>query len=110
MVRDHAERLDQVSADNWAVIPPRSGATHFLQMSRPSASRRARCFDNAAIPADLYDDVLAPDCRPGRPGKHDLTGWRVVDDWPQRMPVTEGEVDVFEAWFGDILDELFGPP
>jgi hypothetical protein len=23
--------------------------------------------------------------------------------------VTAAEVDVFEAWFGDILDELFGP-
>jgi hypothetical protein len=32
----------------------------------------------------------------------------VVDDWPDRAPVTEREVDVFELWFGDILDELFG--
>jgi len=23
------------------------------------------------------------------------------------MPVTEAEVDVFEAWFGDVFDELF---
>lgn len=30
-------------------------------------------------------------------------------DWPEHVPVTEREVDVFEAWFGDILDELFGP-
>jgi len=48
--------------------------------------------------------------RSGRPVKHDLAGWRVTDDWPQRVPVTEREVDVFEAWFGDILDELFGAP
>jgi len=26
------------------------------------------------------------------------------------MPVTEAEVRVIEAYFGDILDELFGPP
>jgi len=26
------------------------------------------------------------------------------------VPVTEREVDVFEAWFGDFIDELFGPP
>jgi hypothetical protein len=32
----------------------------------------------------------------------------VVDDWPERVPVTTAEVDVLEAWFGDILDELFG--
>jgi predicted HTH transcriptional regulator len=26
-----------------------------------------------------------------------------------RFPVTDAEVDVFEAWFGDLFDELFGP-
>jgi len=93
-----------------AIIPPRSGATHLLQMSRPRAPRRARCFHNAAIPTDLYDYAVPPDRRPGRPVKHDLIGWRVIDDWPQSVPVTEREVDVFETWFGDILDELFGPP
>jgi len=25
------------------------------------------------------------------------------------VPVAAAEVDVFEAWFGDILDELLGP-
>jgi hypothetical protein len=45
----------------------------------------------------------------GRAPKHDLTTWTVTDDWPERVPVTAAEVDVFEAWFGDILDELFGP-
>jgi hypothetical protein len=25
------------------------------------------------------------------------------------VPVTKAELDVFEAWFGDIFDELFGP-
>jgi hypothetical protein len=46
---------------------------------------------------------------PGRPPKHGLTAWTVTDDWPEHVPVTAAEVDVFEAWFGDILDELFGP-
>ncbi len=45
----------------------------------------------------------------GRPPKHDLSTWTVTDDWPRRVPVTEAEVDVFEAWFGDLFDELFGP-
>jgi hypothetical protein len=31
------------------------------------------------------------------------------DDWPEQIPVTEAEVEVFEAWFGDLFDELFGP-
>ncbi len=39
----------------------------------------------------------------------DLSDWRVVDDWPEKVPVTPEEVDVFERWFGDILDEMFGP-
>jgi hypothetical protein len=25
----------------------------------------------------------------------------VTDDWPEDMPVTEAEIEVFEAWFGD---------
>ncbi|WP_460253774.1 hypothetical protein [Acidiphilium sp. MT5] len=44
----------------------------------------------------------------GRPPKHDLSTWTVTDDWPEHIPVTDEEVDVFEAWFGDIFDELFG--
>jgi hypothetical protein len=43
----------------------------------------------------------------GRPPKRDLANWTVTDDWPERVPVTAAEVDVFEARFGDILDELF---
>ncbi|MFT3939315.1 hypothetical protein [Rhodopseudomonas sp.] len=44
----------------------------------------------------------------GRPPKHDLSTWTVTDDWPDPVPVTDAEVDVFERWFGDLLDELFG--
>jgi hypothetical protein len=25
------------------------------------------------------------------------------------VPVTDAEIDVFEAWFGAVFDELFGP-
>lgn len=39
----------------------------------------------------------------------DLSDWRVVDDWPDDVPVTPEEVNVFERWFGDLLDEMFGP-
>jgi hypothetical protein len=45
----------------------------------------------------------------GRQPRHDISAWAVIDDWPERVPVTEGEVDVFERWFGDLFDELFGP-
>jgi hypothetical protein len=47
--------------------------------------------------------------RIGRPPKHDLSAWTVMDDWPERVPVTQAELDVFEAWFGDLFDEFFGP-
>jgi hypothetical protein len=28
---------------------------------------------------------------------------------PRAVPVTDAEIDVFEAWFGDLFYELFGP-
>ena len=45
----------------------------------------------------------------GRPPKHDVASWRVSDDWPEKVPVTEAEITVFDAWFGDFFDELLGP-
>jgi hypothetical protein len=45
----------------------------------------------------------------GRPPKHDLSAWSVSDDWPEQVAVTEAELDVFERWFADLFDELFGP-
>jgi hypothetical protein len=32
----------------------------------------------------------------------------VTDEWPERVPVTDAEVEVFERWFADLFDELFG--
>jgi len=60
------------------------------------------------LPGDLYV-VPAPWPRSGRPVKHDIETWRVIDDWPQHVPVTQTEIEVFEAWFGDLFDEFFGP-
>ena len=37
----------------------------------------------------------------------DSGAWTVTDDWPEEAPVTEAEIEVFEAWFGDLFDELF---
>jgi hypothetical protein len=31
----------------------------------------------------------------------------VIDNWPEDVRVTEAEIEVFEAWFGDLFDELF---
>ena len=43
------------------------------------------------------------------PPKDDLSTWTVPGDWPDRVPVTQAEVDGFEVCFGDAFDELFGP-
>jgi len=80
-------------------------------MSRESARRRIdRCgrAGRSASPSNLYDYAEAPEPRIGRPPKHDLATWTVTDDWPKQVPITDAEVDVFEAWFGDLFDELFG--
>jgi hypothetical protein len=76
----------------------RSGA--ILAMSRPRASL-------GVLPDDLY---IQPEPWPriGRPAMHDPSAWTVTDDWPDPVSITDAELDVFEAWFGDFFDELFG--
>jgi len=32
----------------------------------------------------------------------------VTDDLPHSIPIADGEVRALDAWFGDLLDELFG--
>ena len=70
-------------------------------MSRPRASL-------VILPDDLYIPI-EPWPRIGRPAKRDLSAWTVTDDWPDPVPVTRAELEVFEQWFGDIFDGLFGP-
>jgi len=31
----------------------------------------------------------------------------VTDDLPAEVPITEAEIEVFKAWFGNLFDELF---
>ena len=82
-------------------------------MSRTHANCHSKRHGRArasALPSDLYAYAEAkPLPRIGRPSKHDPSAWIVTDDWPERVPVTAAEVDVFEAWFGDLFDDLFGP-
>ena len=74
-----------------------------LSKSRPP--RRAR--SSGAAPDDLYDYARPPARRAGRPAPEDTTTWTVTDDWPDEVPITEAEIEVFEARFGDLFDELF---
>ncbi len=59
------------------------------------------------LPDDLYIEP-EPWPRIGRPPKQDVEAWTVTDDWPDAVPITDAELDVFEAWFGNLFDELFG--
>jgi hypothetical protein len=97
-------------AKNWVVLLV-GGSRHPVGVSRPRAlsrkDRRGRA-SHGLLPDDLYIQN-EPLPRIGRSPKHDLSTWSVTDDWPEHVPVTNDEVDVFEAWFGDLFDELFGP-
>ena len=90
------------SAVLWIGQACHSGAMASSQKSPPRHAPGGALFD------DLYDYVTVP-ARPGRRrAKRDRMIWTVTDDWPEDVPVTEAEIAVFEAWFGELFDELFG--
>ena len=71
-------------------------------------TRRSRIRDRAGDePLDVYDYAHARARLPRRPVQANPTTSTVTDDWPEDVPVTEAEIEVFEAWFGDLFDELF---
>jgi len=76
-------------------------------MARPRKPHRENRAAGDALPDDLHDYARPPPARPGRPAPGDPATWTVKDDWPDYAPVTEAEIEVFEAWFGDLFDELF---
>ena len=76
-------------------------------MARTRKSRARNITAQDALPADLYDYARPPTLRVGRPASEDTTTWTVTDDWRDEVPITEAEIEVFEAWFGDLFDELF---
>lgn len=76
-------------------------------MARTRKSRPRDIIAPDEAPDDLYDYARPSARRAGRPAPEDPTAWTVKDDWPGDVPVTEAEIEVFEAWFGDLFDELF---
>jgi hypothetical protein len=80
----------------------RRGAMAHHRKSRPRRTRSP-----GLLPDDLYDYLQPTIRRRGRPARKKRSDWTVTDDWPDEVPITEAEIDVFEAWFGDLFDELF---
>lgn len=62
-----------------------------------------------AAPLDLYDYAIQPATRAARLARADPEPIAVTDDWPDVLPITDAEVRIIEAHFGDVLDDLFGP-
>lgn len=68
-----------------------------------------------SLPDDLFDYADDPAPRSARsrrstlPDSADNAALTVIDDWPDFVPVTEAEIDIFERYFGDALDRLFCP-
>ncbi|WJS87147.1 hypothetical protein [Paracoccus sp. TOH] len=80
---------------------------------RPNRRRvrkgRARQPAPAALPDDLYDYADEPEPRRSPPPHvFDVEKLPVIDDWPEKVPITEAEIQVFERWFADVFDEMFG--
>jgi hypothetical protein len=71
------------------------------------ARRRSR---QAQPPTDLFDYLQAPPVvRLERPAPYAAPDIHVTDDWPDFVPISDREARVIEAFFADVLDELFGP-
>ncbi|MCJ8507936.1 hypothetical protein MUU53_08405 [Rhizobium lemnae] len=73
---------------------------------------RSRKPAQMILPADLYDYLIERPShrRETRHAGESIDGIdhvTVVDDWPDSIPVTEAEVDIFERYFSDVLDRLF---
>jgi hypothetical protein len=103
VAHESAILLWPIRRDAWLMTARRRPSKDSQMRTAPKLSRRG------ILPDDLYDFAAPAARRSGRPPAHDLWAWTVTDDWLERVPVTDREVDVFEAWFGDILDELLGP-
>lgn len=83
------------------------------QRGRPRKSAPQTLPDDLCDPDNLYDydDDPAPRISPARgspPYVFDVEKLPVIDDWPDEVPITEAEIQVFERWFADVFDEMFG--
>lgn len=88
---------------------PQDTSSTSVPARHPRSARRAGHVAGI-LPDDLYDYyIIAPEQRQERAPAVGTKTWRVTDDWPERVPITEAEIEVFERWFADLFDELFEP-
>ena len=81
---------------------------HAPEHHRPPPEGRSFCALGTVSPlqgtvparAGLLDDQT--------PRHKHNTAITVTDDWPQAVPVTDHEARIIEAFFADVLDDLFG--
>jgi hypothetical protein len=76
---------------------------------RRQKCKGSRTSSTGLLPDDLRDYAQPAQRRRARSAKALQTGCKVRDDWPDEVPVTLTEVEMFEAWLGELFDELFGP-
>lgn len=69
-------------------------------MSKPPCTSRPECPAEPAQPGVKSSKSRRP--------KRDISTLIVTDDWPEEVPISEAEIRVFERYFGDVFDELFG--
>ncbi len=99
---------------------PPSAAHSQLELDLLFAARRRRC-GHGAKPAgqsskiarygqvvDFYDYARASVPHPRRHRREEVWQPLITDDLPDRIPITEVELDILEAHFADLRDELFG--
>ena len=61
------------------------------------------------LPPNLYVVRLVPIFEAERAPRRTEPPINVTDDWPEFVPVSDREARIIEAFFADVLDELFGP-
>jgi hypothetical protein len=94
----------------WLALRPFYGSVRLATVA-PWRALTKSCRPHALIGTsfdDLYDYAPTGGRPRRRQAKRAPVTWMVTDDWPEDMPVTDAEIDVFEAWFGDLFDDLFG--
>lgn len=59
---------------------------------------------------DFYGDRSGQPPSPKRAPRRPKPKWapKIIDDWPDDMPVFVEELELYELYFGDKLDEILG--